>query len=114
MIKEKASAWARAKCIQQDQELWKVEQELEQIYELTSSQLSTSMILEKCRDLEVPRTKILFEQEKTWRLKNRALWIVMGTKILNTFIISQIIGRIGIPYRIYKTPMATRFEVFQT
>jgi len=68
-------------------------------------------LLDTCTSLETLRSNIITEQEKTWQLKSRALWIVLGDQKIKYFQNFSITGRTGIPSGIFRTPIVQRYEV---
>jgi hypothetical protein len=78
LVKEKTAIWARDRRKVNDQILKDIELELEQTYFVNVGVLLSNYDMERSRYLETLQTKISNDNEKTWRLKCRAIWIVVG------------------------------------
>jgi hypothetical protein len=78
LVKEKTAIWARDRRKVNDQILKDIELELEQTYVVNVGVFLSNYDMERSRYLETLRTKISNDNEKTWSLKCRAIWIVVG------------------------------------
>jgi hypothetical protein len=78
-LKKEVTAWAMTRRQSNEKDLKMAKKELEELYSwVKEGGLVTSDKREQCKALEIKLYLVLLENEHTWRLKSRALWIEVG------------------------------------
>jgi hypothetical protein len=77
-IKKLAIPWAKSKQKPKEQELQSIEEQLRLFQEDLESRIITGFVQDNLKRLEAKRRLLLAEQEETWKLKNRAIWLENG------------------------------------
>jgi hypothetical protein len=87
-IKALTIPWAKEKRQNEERELQATEEQLEAFYQEADEGLLTDITKNNIKTLEARRKQLLAEQEATWRLKSRAIWLEQGdenTKFFHAF-----------------------------
>jgi hypothetical protein len=77
-IKKLAIPWENSKQKEDEQELQSIEEQLELIYQDSDSGFTSDSSRDNLKRLEARHRQLLADQEATWRLKSRAIWLENG------------------------------------
>jgi hypothetical protein len=77
-IKKLVIPWEKTKQKEDERELKSIEDQLDVIYQDTDYGFSSGSSRENLKSLEVRRRQLMADQEATWRLKSRAIWLENG------------------------------------
>jgi hypothetical protein len=87
-IKSLTIPWAKEKRQREESELRSTEEQIEAIYQEADGGFLTDSTKDSLKLLESRRKQLLADQEATWRLKSRAIWLEQGdenTKFFHAF-----------------------------
>jgi hypothetical protein len=97
-LKSQVKFWSMEKCFQDQLEMDKIEEGLNDLYHQKTQGLQNADIEQQLMKLEEDRKKLLLEEEERWRQKSRAIWIKSGDNNSKLFHVLQAIKEIKSTY----------------